>query len=121
MNTREIAAEYRLAHWAQIIEDRGASGKTIRNYCKQAGYTEHTYYYWQHKLRQAVCQELIPSSGGGQQNAAVPAGWAVCEGKKNLQGERAVTIEIGKCKIIAEPDVDIERLKEICRVLLSLC
>jgi hypothetical protein len=121
MNTRGIAAEYRLANWAQIIEDRAASGTTIRAFCKQAGYKEHTYYYWQQKLRKAVCQELLPTSKNCNHEAAVPAGWAVCIEKKSQQGTKPVTIEIGSCRVIAEAEVDTERLKEICRILLSLC
>lgn len=121
MNTREIAAEYRLTHWAQIIKDRSVSGTTIRNFCEQAGYKEHTYYYWQHKLRKAACQELLPVPQGNRHEAAVPAGWAVCVNKETSRCTKNVTIEIGGCKVIAEPDVEPERLKEICRVLLSLC
>ncbi|MEG1577355.1 MAG: hypothetical protein RR336_01170 [Oscillospiraceae bacterium] len=37
VNTREIAAEYRLTHWAQILQDRADSGLTVKAYCTQQG------------------------------------------------------------------------------------
>ena len=37
MNTREIASEYRLAHWAQAMQDRTDRGLSIRAYCEEAG------------------------------------------------------------------------------------
>ena len=58
MNTREIAAEYRLSHWAQIMHERKESGLSIRAFCKNAGLHENVYYYWQRKLREASCEEL---------------------------------------------------------------
>jgi hypothetical protein len=30
MNTREVAAEYRLSHWAQIMRERKESGLSIK-------------------------------------------------------------------------------------------
>ena len=123
MNARIVAAEYRLSHWAQIqiIESRGTSEVSIREFCKQAGYREHVYYYWQHKLREAACQELLPAVKGRRDADAVPAGWAVCAAKETLQSRKPVTIEIGGCKIRAEADVDPDQLKQVCRILLSLC
>ena len=44
MNTREIAAEYRLKHWAKTMQERLASGKSIREYCKEAGMHENVYF-----------------------------------------------------------------------------
>ena len=63
MNTREISAEYRLAHWAQVMQNREASGLSIRAYCKEAGFHENNYYYWQRKLRESSCEELAKIEG----------------------------------------------------------
>ena len=64
VNTREVAAEYRLSHWAQIVQERNKSGSSIRAYCKQLGICENTYFYWQRRLRQAACEELSKYEGG---------------------------------------------------------
>jgi hypothetical protein len=58
MNTREIAAEYRLTHWAGIMRDRAESGLSIKAYCENAGFHENVYYYWQRKLREAACGQM---------------------------------------------------------------
>ena len=38
MNTREIAAEYRLSHWAGKMRERQESGLSIRSFCEQEGF-----------------------------------------------------------------------------------
>jgi hypothetical protein len=58
VNTREVAAEYRLSHWAQIMQERTQCGSSIRAYCKQIGICENTYFYWQRRLRKAACEQL---------------------------------------------------------------
>lgn len=37
MDTREVAAEYRMAQWAQTIQARVQSGQSIKEYCASAG------------------------------------------------------------------------------------
>jgi len=61
MNTKAIKEEYRLAHWAGIICKRRESGLSIKAFCKNAGFHSNIYYYWQKKLREMVCEELVKS------------------------------------------------------------
>ena len=58
MNTQEVVADYRMSEWAQIIKERQNSGQTIRAFCEERGITEGSYFYWQRKLRKAVCRGL---------------------------------------------------------------
>jgi len=62
INTREIATEYRLSHWAQIIRERQESGLSIRAYCKQAGFHENRFFYWQRRVRRAACEQLTENN-----------------------------------------------------------
>lgn len=124
MNTREIAAEYRLAHWAQIMQERKESGLSIKAFCETAGYHENIYYYWQRKLRETAYQELQSKPQkevDGTVKPLVPSGWAVCETKKDRKERSPVFIEIGPCRITATADIDQELLTKICRVLMALC
>jgi hypothetical protein len=66
MNTRYIAAEYRLVHWAQIMQARSESGLSIKGFCQNAGIHENTYFYWQRKLREAACNQLSVQPEPGQ-------------------------------------------------------
>jgi len=58
MNTRYIAEEYRLGHWAQIMQDKNESGLSIKAFCNSIGINETTYFYWQRKLRAAAYGQL---------------------------------------------------------------
>jgi hypothetical protein len=133
MNTRAIAAEYRLAHWAGIMRERQESGLSIRAYCERSGFHENIYYYWQRKLREAACEKLA-----GQQPAAnpettalVPGGWAVCEinescnshpaeereSYKREPAKNTIYIELGKCRIVVTAETNHEMLAEVYRTL----
>ena len=58
VNTRGIAEEYRLTHWAQIMQERIQSGLTVKAFCQQIGICGNTYFYWQRKLREATCKQM---------------------------------------------------------------
>ena len=105
MNTRKVAAEFRLAHWSQVMNERKQSGLSIRTFCEQTGIKEKTYYYWQRKLREAVCLELLT----GSQNDPL-----------KVDGD-TLPIEINGCRVFANADTDPELLKKTCMVLMSLC
>jgi len=133
-NTREIAAEYRLSYWSGIIKERGESGKSIKAYCESVGIRTNVYFYWQRKLREAACEHMqnslnvkgallaVPNtSKSNAETAIVPSGWAVCDVAESGSGEETITIEIGKCRILATACVNPESLSKICKVLMSLC
>lgn len=46
MQTREIASEYRLAHWSQVMRERRESGLSIKAFCQASGFHPNVYYYW---------------------------------------------------------------------------
>ena len=114
VNTREIAAEYRLAHWAGIIKERVESGLTVKAFCESAGVHPNSYFYWQRKLREAACAKMPEAT-----TLPVPCGWAaVAPAAANVSG--TLPIEVGKCRIMANCDTDERLLAKVCRVLASL-
>jgi len=127
MDTRKVATEYRLAQWAQAVQERVAQGQNIKEFCESRGISRNTYFYWQKKLRETVCKALpgktlaqSPATEEKSEQALVPSGWAVCE-EESTHTASALTIEIGKFRIMVEPDVDPDRLGQVCRVLMTLC
>ena len=64
MDTSKIAQEYRLAQWAQIIQDRIAEGKGVQEYCEEKGISKNTYFYWLRKVRKAACEQLAIRQDG---------------------------------------------------------
>ena len=120
INTREIAAEHRLSHWSGIMQERAASGMSIRAYCKSIGLHTNVYHYWQRKLREAACRELLPTPVNSGENKIAPNGWAIAQ-PQSATAENAVTIEIGKSRVTAKHGTDLELLGNICRMLTTLC
>jgi len=58
-----MTAQLKLAHWASFIEGRSESGLSVREYCEKAGVTEGSYYYWQKRLRDTACSQLLMGAG----------------------------------------------------------
>ena len=121
VNSRKIAAEYRLSHWAQIMRERSESGLSIKAYCESVGLHQNVYHYWQRKLREAAIMATKKQDGGETNLVETPRGWAVCESAKSESGEGAIQIEIGKSRITADATTDYELLAKICRMLVSIC
>lgn len=121
MNTREIAKEYRLSHWAQIMKARSESGLSIKAFCKEAGFHENVYYYWQRKLREAACELAVRTSPKPTApKALIPNGWAMCETTEPEAKCGALTIEVGTYRVRVEPGDDLELVGKVCRMLAAL-
>ena len=76
MKTREMASEYRMAQWAEVLRDRRESGESVKDYCRTRGISRDRYYYWQRKLREAACNELAAVQSGNAGQGPAPAGFA---------------------------------------------
>jgi len=76
MNTRKIAAEYRLAHWTQIMHRKRESGLSAKAFCENEGIHENVYYYWQQKLRSAACEQMTEMQSEQAERKLVPSGFA---------------------------------------------
>lgn len=118
MNIREMASEYRMAHWAGIMRERQESGLNIKTYCQNTGIHENVYYYWQKKLREAACAELSLKSSE-KETRLIPTGWSRLETKEASE-TTGVTIEINGCRVEANFETDAELLAKICRMLRSI-
>lgn len=50
-----VRNEYRMENWLALIQECNASGLSNREFCRQHGISEKSFYYWLRKLRnQAV-------------------------------------------------------------------
>lgn len=121
MDTRRVAQELRLQHWANLMREAKNSGLSNRRWCRENGIQEKTYYYWQRKLREAACQKLLPKEGISGDKALVPSGWTECVAEQPAPDGDTITIEIGQCKIKVARNTSPEALEKVCRVLMRLC
>ena len=120
MNTWDIAAEYRLSHWAGIVRERAEKGVSVRLYCREAGIHENTYFYWQRKLREAACTGLrdgnLPSPS---QTTMTPGGWAELSVQEDRPSTSGLTIVVKGCQIQVAPNTDMNLLARVCQALQS--
>ena len=101
MNTRGIAAEYRLSHWAQVVRDRSQKGLSIRAYCGETGIYENTYFYWQRKLREAAGAQ---AAGLPAPNAPVPKGWTALNARAESVNTHSLIVEVSGCRVHVHAD-----------------
>lgn len=127
MNTREIVEEYRLSHWARIMRERKDSGMSIRAYCRQEGFHENVYYYWQKKLREAAYDELARRE---TLQSSTPEGWALCTAETKppalaAKGENTQTaqivVEVNGLRITVSNGYPPEQLARLLRELVETC
>ena len=57
-NAIQVRNEYRKQQWVQIIQECQGSGLSNKEYCRQQGISEKSYYYWLRKLRSAATEGL---------------------------------------------------------------
>lgn len=55
-----VREEYRLREWGQIIREHHESGLTARDFCRERGISERSYYYWLRKLRERAADQPPP-------------------------------------------------------------
>ncbi len=117
MDTRKIATEYRLSQWAQIIQARKESGKSVKDFCEDTGINRHSYFYWQRKLREASCKDLVEAA---ETKEVVASGWVRLRPAEPQYADGGILIEINDFQITVKSDTDLELLKNVCSVLRSL-
>jgi len=125
VNMNEVAEEYRLSHWAEIIRAREASGLTIKDYCLNEGVNVSKYFYWLKKLRRAACTELglMPAK-----QTVTPAP-VFAEVKLPLQHtspygnifDTSISIDIAGLRFTAGSDYPISKLVEVIQVVSKTC
>ena len=55
-----IRDAYRAQQWEMVVQECAASGLSNRDFCRQRGIPEKSFYYWQRKLRQQIVESAAP-------------------------------------------------------------
>lgn len=55
-----IRGEYRAESWRAVIQECSASGLSNREFCRQRGISEKSFYYWLRKLRSQIAEAAGP-------------------------------------------------------------
>jgi len=120
MDTRKVAAEYRLSHWAQLMRERKESGLSIKAYCENAGLHQNVYYYWQRKLREAAYEQIA------QSEHPVPAGFAEVKlielpAQGSIATASQLQIEVHGIRITTDNAYPVDRLAALLQELVRPC
>ena len=51
---------YRAQQWEIVVQECAASGLSNREFCRQRGIAEKSFYYWQRKLRRQIVESASP-------------------------------------------------------------
>jgi putative transposase len=121
MNTRAIAAEYRLAQWAQAMRERAANRQGIDEFCQARGVSRNTYFYWQRKLREAAAGQLASAGQAEPQTALVAQGWVEASAAAPESAPKAgLTLRVGGAEIQVHQGFDAELLALVCKALMAV-
>lgn len=55
-----VRDEYRAQQWAMVVQECASSGLSNREFCRQHGISEKSFYYWQRKLRTQIIEASAP-------------------------------------------------------------
>ena len=129
MNTKMVTTGFRMAQWAQVIQDRKTSGEKIKNYCQNRGLSRDAYFYWQKKIKETACDQFMVMESEPRQNGLVATGFAevnIRESQKEFQQEERVHggqlyLELPGIKITAAALYPTDRLVYLLRELVRSC
>ena len=126
MDTREIAVEYRLAHWAQIVQNREDSGLSVRTFCENIGIQKNSFYYWRKKLREATRQELTISESSAASImppvfAEVKLASRVALPTSEASDQNRVCVEVAGVRITADGGYPADKLAYLTREVSRPC
>ena len=119
MRAKEMTQQVRLAHWSGVMKTRSESGESVRQWCRENGIKEKTYYYLQRKLREVAC-ERIGKYSLSQETAISATQFAevkLIEPQKPSCKESELCIEIGTIKLTASSNYPPENVAEIIKRL----
>jgi hypothetical protein len=120
MDARKLTKQVRLTRWAGLMRERKESDQTVKTWSQENEVNEKTYYYWQRKLREAVCEELtniVPSGFLEIQTTEPPPE----TGKRKDERINPLSIEIGGIHITADSTYPPAQLAALLRELARPC
>ena len=117
MDMKKVTSEQQLSKWAELIQTRHESGQSIKEFCRTNGVSKATYYYWQKKVSEAKCTAVEKEK---ESKTDVPSGWMQLASKPVYPEKAILEIKINGCNVTVNRETDLELLKKVCQVLMSL-
>ena len=118
-----MAHKVRLTRWAELLREQKSSGMNIKNWCEAQGVSRARFFYWQKKLRESVCTELVNRERPADES---PQGWAMCRADTGAHMHKVaeesgisdqLTVEVNGIKITAGREYPVDQLAQLLREL----
>ncbi len=123
MDVQKITHEVRLQQWGNIVKDCRSSGKSIKAWCAEKSINIKTYYYWQKKVCQVACRELVVGQKRNFEAVPINSGsvFAEISVPKSNSGRLAVTIHHNNTEVNIYCGADAAIVETALQALRSLC
>lgn len=101
----QIRGEYRHQQWQEIVCACQNSGLSNKEYCRQNGISEKSYYYWLRKMRKGIVKATTPQ--------LVALG-------ETPESERMIHIQFGAASMALPSGTDAEAIAVLLKSLQTL-
>lgn len=116
MNMKKISHEMNLQKWSQIVQECRNSGQTTAKWCTENDINIKSYYYWQRKVCNAVCNELAITN-----NVEKSPEFAEVILPGIRSSEVAITLNLNNISLQIHNRADESVIAQTLRILKSIC
>lgn len=116
MNMKKISHEMNLKKWTGIVEECRNSGQTAVKWCAENNVNIKTYYYWQRKVYNDVCNELAVTN-----NVEKSPAFAEVMIPGIRSSEVAITLNLNNISLQIHNGADETVIAQTLRILRSIC
>lgn len=104
-NVLAVRDDYRSQTWAMLIQECTNSGLTKREFCRQRGISEKSFYYWLRKLRSQMAEAAAPQ---------------IVQLESSETSTEILQIQYRGAELKLPADVDVEAVAALLRSIQSL-
>ena len=113
---KKISHEMNLKKWTEIVEECRNSGQTAVKWCDENNVNIKTYYYWQRKVCNAVCNELAITN-----NVEKSPAFAEVMIPGIRSSEVAITLNLNNISLQIHNGANETVIEQTLRILKSIC
>jgi len=119
MTGQELAKQYRIREWAEMVTVRKRSGMQVDEWCAKEGISRHAYFYRLKQVREYAAKGLMNKSLNQQEADTQTAPEFVALPVPRRSGS-AVTIHIGSHIAEVHNGADLATMEGVLRALTRL-
>ena len=120
------ASEIRLAQWEQIVLEGNQASVTKREWCRQNGINEKSFFYWQRKIRLKALEARntpsaivpVPDADSSKPTfVELPFPGGTDDKKSDINVLPELMIQVDDCKIFVTASIQESTLQTVMKVI----